>query len=284
MYILNKLQPVYVDDLIRIGRNADGGYVLSEQQIEKTEFLLSFGISNEWSFERDFCKRRRHSLSVYAFDYSAAPLQLVGRALKHLKAFILHSLKCRISRSMSSLKGMLSCLYASISLKRYFRKSKNRFFIPKFLGSTDDNFFCSFDTIFNKLLIRNNLKDSSVFIKMDIEKWEYSTLPQLTPFFDKVNGMAVEFHDLGVEWKNFEAIIDCFSKHFDIIHIHVNNGGKLIPGTTLPALLEITFANKNLSLNKREIGERRTKFPIEGVDFPNIASLPDIPLSFDTQS
>jgi hypothetical protein len=57
MYDLNRFHPIQMDNLIRLGRDWDGGYVVSKDQIEKTETLLSFGINDDWSFEIDFEKR-----------------------------------------------------------------------------------------------------------------------------------------------------------------------------------------------------------------------------------
>ena len=41
-------------DLIRIGRDYDGGYLVSKSDIEKTDVLIGLGINDDWSFEEDF--------------------------------------------------------------------------------------------------------------------------------------------------------------------------------------------------------------------------------------
>ena len=41
-------------DLVRIGRDYDGGYLVSQSDIEKSELLLGLGICDDWSFEKDF--------------------------------------------------------------------------------------------------------------------------------------------------------------------------------------------------------------------------------------
>ena len=48
------------NDLIRIGRNHDGGYLIAKVDIEKSDLLISFGISDDWSFERDFVKNKKN--------------------------------------------------------------------------------------------------------------------------------------------------------------------------------------------------------------------------------
>ena len=43
-------------DLVRIGRDNDGGYLVSKSDIEKSDVLIGLGINDDWSFERDFKK------------------------------------------------------------------------------------------------------------------------------------------------------------------------------------------------------------------------------------
>ena len=61
------LQPFYCEDLIRVGKNNDGGYLVSNDDITRTDTLISFGIGDDWSFEEYFnCK-------IYAYDGGMAP-------------------------------------------------------------------------------------------------------------------------------------------------------------------------------------------------------------------
>ncbi len=69
MYKLEQIKPIQLDDLVRCGNKHDGGYVLSQRQIDKTKVLLSFGINADWTFEYDFSKRNP-SVRIYAYDYS----------------------------------------------------------------------------------------------------------------------------------------------------------------------------------------------------------------------
>jgi hypothetical protein len=62
-----------------------------------------------------------------------------------------------------------------------FFEQEQHFFIPKYLGQSDDEKFICFNTIFNKLGLHQIL-DYSIFIKMDIEIWEYRVIPDLLPF------------------------------------------------------------------------------------------------------
>ena len=52
--IPKRLIPKYRYDLIRLGKDNDGGYLVDKNSIYRSDFLLSFGISNDCSFEDDF--------------------------------------------------------------------------------------------------------------------------------------------------------------------------------------------------------------------------------------
>jgi hypothetical protein len=57
-------------DLVRVGRENDGGYVISAKDIEFSEVLISFGIEYDWSFEEDFVSR--NDIPVMAYDGSVS--------------------------------------------------------------------------------------------------------------------------------------------------------------------------------------------------------------------
>ena len=50
------LRPLKGAELVRMGRDNDGGYLVDKRSIISSEFLLSFGIYDDWSFEKDFKK------------------------------------------------------------------------------------------------------------------------------------------------------------------------------------------------------------------------------------
>lgn len=54
--MLKLFKPNYNSNLIRIGSEFDGGYLVEKTSYDRTEFLLSFGIFNNWDFEKEFQK------------------------------------------------------------------------------------------------------------------------------------------------------------------------------------------------------------------------------------
>ena len=43
------LRPKYINDLIRLGDNMDGGYVLNSQMVEDCKNLISLGLGDNFS-------------------------------------------------------------------------------------------------------------------------------------------------------------------------------------------------------------------------------------------
>ena len=58
-------QPFYCEDLIRLGKINDGGYLVNKQDVMNSRNLLSLGIGEDWSFERDFISLNDCNLSAY---------------------------------------------------------------------------------------------------------------------------------------------------------------------------------------------------------------------------
>ena len=53
----NFLKPIKSSNLIRLGREADGGYVVDSKIIEQCKNLISFGMGFDWTFELDYLKQ-----------------------------------------------------------------------------------------------------------------------------------------------------------------------------------------------------------------------------------
>ena len=63
----NLLKPFKTNELVRLGRNMVGGYVVDLGMIEKTNTLITFGFGPERSFELDFLKMK-NNCNVFIYD------------------------------------------------------------------------------------------------------------------------------------------------------------------------------------------------------------------------
>ncbi|MEW6143612.1 MAG: FkbM family methyltransferase [Thermodesulfobacteriota bacterium] len=131
-------------------------------------------------------------------------------------------------------------------------------------------------TNFNKIFSRIP-STASVFIKMDIEGWEYQSLPGLEDYFDRITGIAVEFHHVDTMLEDVCRSVSNLEKSLDIVHVHINNGG-VIDERGIPDTVEMTFENKRLNQEPTRSSERT--YPVDGLDFPNVTDRKDYKLEF----
>jgi hypothetical protein len=59
-------QPFQCDDIIRLGKDHDGGYLVNYADVVKSKKLFSFGTGADISFEKDFT--RLNDVEVQSFD------------------------------------------------------------------------------------------------------------------------------------------------------------------------------------------------------------------------
>ena len=66
--LANKLKPDGLYKLIRVGKDNDGGYLICENSLKNSNILISFGISDDFSFERHF--QTINDIDIFAYDPS----------------------------------------------------------------------------------------------------------------------------------------------------------------------------------------------------------------------
>ena len=88
---LNYLIPNKVDDLIRLGNNRDAGYVVPSSSIKNCDFLISFGMAENFSMERDFLKlhktlkQKLSSKNIYFDEVQYCPYHPKAKIKKYKK-------------------------------------------------------------------------------------------------------------------------------------------------------------------------------------------------------
>lgn len=236
-------------DLIRIGRETDGGYLVSEQDIMDTNVLISFGINDDWSFERDFLNLNK--VKLISADGSVGLDVFLKRFLKSIVFF----------------RGFLS-LWTNYKIYKSFKNfffTENVVHFQKFVGYDMDPNFYGFDYFFQAAG-----NSSNVFLKIDIEGSEYRILEKIIESQNQISGIVIEFHDFDLHHHLVESFIKNVKLH--IIHIHANNCSPVNVINGLPHAVEITFSRR------QGVVENFT-FPHQ-YDKPNNPGKKDLILSF----
>ena len=238
------------DDLVRLGRNCDGGYLVSQSDITNSDLLIGMGINDDWSFEEHFFSR--NEVDVYAYDASINESLFLKRFLK----WLIRIDKPYIARNY--LKTLLS-------YRRFFHKKKVNH-IEKFVGvNCSDEIFCTFLDAINKT------KHGNIFLKIDIDGSEYRFLNDLCANVDRISGLVIEIHDCDLHLKRIENFIRDFG--LKLVHIHANNHAPINLDSGLPLALELTFSRYAKTLNS-------TNLPHE-FDRPNTDTAAEIEISID---
>ncbi len=234
-------------DLIRIGNNYDGGYLVSKSDIEKSDVLIGMGICDDWSFEEDFIKIKK--VEVYAYDASVSKKYFLREFLKSI---------IRIDKpyiAFNNLKVLLSY--------RNFFSQKNIHHIEKFVGLNSlNNLYCTFSEVISEL------NSDNIFLKIDIEGSEYRFLNELIMNQNRMSGLVIEFHDCDLHLEEIKKFIKDFG--LNLVHIHANNYAPVRLDDGLPTVLEFTFS---------KFGEICTKTNLpHKLDMPNDKNSEEIAL------
>jgi hypothetical protein len=265
----NFLNPYISEDLTRIGKPNDGGYIVSSQDVENTKNLISLGISFDYSFEEKFLEKNK-KINIRTYDGSVGFKYYFKKCKYRIKLF---TSKPNKKNFLNVVDGLNSFVKFGIFFR--FNLSNKIKHVEKFVTS-DTSLFKEFEmgygykpkTIKFTDVISNNL--TNVFLSIDIEGGEYDLLDDISKFSKNLTGLNIEFHSVE---RNLEKI-QTFIKKFDLllIHTHVNNFGQIINGT--PSVIELSFSNQ-LKLHRIENLTQVNKLPInkdqpnnpEGIDY-----------------
>lgn len=205
-------------DLVRIGKQNDGGYLVSLSDVEKSNILISFGIADDWSFESDFVKY--NDIKIFAYDATLSYRFLLKRAIIEI---------VKNPLSFNPIKKFFS-------YKKFF-KGKHKH-IKKFVGiNTTHNMHCTF------LEVLNETNQKNIFLKIDVEGSEYRFLDDIVANEKKITGIVIELHDCDINLNKIERFVRKLNNcGLNLVHIHGNNSGVLRLDDSLPLILELTFS------------------------------------------
>ena len=236
----NFLNPYEVKNLIRLGKNNDGGYIVNTKDVSKTKNLISLGISFDYSFEEDF-RKMNNKTNIRTFDGSVGFKYYRKKCKNRIKIFLI---KPSVKNFMNVVDGLNLLFKFSLFFK--FNLFKKIAHIEKFV-TTDTESFKDFEKGYGyepkfiefKDVVSDKL--DSVFLSIDIEGGEYELLEDICSFSRNIIGLNIEFHNVQENLEKIESFIDKFD--LLLVHTHINNFGPIVNGT--PSVIELSFSRNS---------------------------------------
>ena len=237
------------NDLIRVGKKNDGGYLVSRSDINMSDVLISLGIGEDWSFEEDLADIK--NIEVFSYDASINQKIFFQRFIKSLLLSVL---------LLRNPKITIHYLRVFLNYKKFWGQPQNHW-ISKFVGiNTSASNYCTLSTILD------STKHKNIFLKIDIEGSEYRLLNTLILNQDRISGLVLEFHDCDLHINSIKNFIENFS--LQLVHIHANNCAPIRLDDGLPLVLELTFSKYSKVLNETYLPHK--------FDMPNDKNRPEI--------
>ena len=248
---------IKLKNLIRIGPKCDGGYVVDKRVINKTNYIITCGLNDDWSFEKEFVKKNMYC-KVLAYDHTVTNNFWKKRFFNDLINFFLLR-KLRLNKIID--------IFRYIEYKFFFRNS-NRHYKKKIVKKIKK--------IDSEETIKNILKNKKqIVLKVDIEGDEYNILKDIILSSKKINLLIIEFHNIS---KNINKIKSFIKKlKLRLIHIHGNNYENLNYNID-PNVVEMTFVNHKKFKTRNH--KTNYAYPLPNLDFPNLKRRDDIVLKF----
>jgi hypothetical protein len=247
-----------LDDLIRVGRIWDGGYVISESLMKQSSVLLSFGINDDWSFEKDF--NTRSGVRCYCFDFSIHNKTFFKRGLEQIK-FIIGDILKRRKLNWKRFRTAQHNFSLQIDFNNFFKKNV---FLSLGLDKTSHGQFKSLDDILKVFFINKEC----IFLKADIEEYEFRIIDDILDHRNRFHSIAMEVHNIHNEQNGFRSFIEKLEQHFYIYHLHANNYGNIQKIDEFPNVLEISCIRKDL-IKHPIFYKDFSHLPLNDLDFPN---------------
>ena len=237
------LKPQHEYDLMRIGRDNDGGYIVEKNSFKNSENLISLGIGDDWSFEEDFLIKHSN-VNIKCFDEVLDKKFLLKRIIRQF-IFIFYN------RNFSLLKERILIYFSFLKIKKKIQFNKKKIFYNDL----------------NKILSNQT---NNVFLKIDIEGSEYRILDDLLLNQNKIIGLVIEFHDCDLHKEKIIKFIN--SLNLTLVHIHGNNVGEKDLNSDI-TVLELTFSKDPKKVSDTNILPNK-------LDMPNSSGRREVALNF----
>ena len=220
------IRPQQRNDLVRVGRNHDGGYVVSYEGLKLSPALVSVGYGDDSSFESQYLSTNSQ-YTAFLFDDKASFMNYSTRLIVEFVKRLMGNEDSHPRKSLYNLSSYISM----IRVKRLHYKRRTLVVERRQRNQID------------LVSLSKNIKFESAMLKVDIEGAEYACLQNIS-VMKSLNQVIIEFHEIDRNLEKFKKIVNDLQSQFAIINSHVNNFGYIKEG--IPSTIEMTFLNKKL--------------------------------------
>jgi hypothetical protein len=264
---LDFLRP-YACEKIRLGSRYDGGYVLPKNMLSATNMLITFGISTNFDFERQYLEKNQNARVIMLDPYIGIRKDMM-RLTKRILG-LTKPLKRNIRlRKLFEERDFSPPLYIQVfhRLLHWFKfyiftlDSRVKFLKKGIAGESSKNLI-SIDHFWNSLPLETI---RGILLKIDIEGNEYNILRQLTEKLNDVVCLLIEVHDVNSKMGEIENFIfQSQQRGLYLVHIHGNNTD-IADEQGIPNTLELTFVKESYlvtkSLDTRDLPDKDLDAP-----------------------
>jgi hypothetical protein len=226
---------IRLPDLVRVGSDSDGGYVVPRSVLSACDGILGLGIHADWSFERD-ARALSAAGRAHLYDATTTIPWLVSR----MPMGVLRILGGALSAQPRRVRDGLNRLAAPFRYRRFFRGDVRHY--PQMIGHRTEPGWVDPATAIARL---REAGATRILVKMDIEGGEYEVLPRIGEWGEQVDLLLVEFHGIQDDPARFNALMRELSRLFVPVHLHGNNSQPLT-ADGFPGMVEITFLARRL--------------------------------------
>ena len=263
----NFLLPYPQQILTRMGINKDGGYIVYKKLIDNSNILMSFGMGDEYSFEKDFLRKNEKN-KVFIFDYSINYKIYIKNIFKVIRRIL------KFKRKYKDLKALFKTFH---DFRKFINKDRVEFFSKRITNNIKTEQDINLRKIFEELKID---KKEEIILKIDIEGDEYKIIDDLLIHYEQISQIIIEFHDVHKKKEEFFINVKKLQKFFTIVHLHANNYNHY-NDDGFPINVEITLCKIKYITDSKI---RSFNFPIKNLDYPNNSELPDLEINFQKDS
>lgn len=232
-------KPIEARELIRVGSERDGGYIVSKRAVLASKLLIGMGVNDDWRFEKEF--RQLSGAQVVCFDHT---VNLKFWARYYVEQF----LRLRWNR-----------------LARYL---DYRWFFSR-PGVEHRRIRIGYDQPGEVSVsgLMREFDEREIFLKIDIEGSEYRILDDIAGHADRFTSLVMEFHDVDLHRARISDFITAM-KDFSIVFLHANNFSGT-DGHGDPLVIEISLVRKDF-VETAAPGEPRLTLPANDPRSPDI--------------